>query len=197
MVITDESGTSIRAELTEVIGPHAAPEILAENGAEVDVSNLGSVITARTLGKTEETSLEAQRTSCIYRLLQGRLHFSHNRALYRLFSQSHTRYPEDAVVQPSSESLSYGYIADLNRSQQAAVRSLLAESEDLQVALIHGPPGMGKDQLEHSFLTRSRHGKDFGAGCPNRKVIGIIPRLRSVARGTIKCSSKEYRRKTS
>ncbi len=37
--------------------------------------------------------------------------------------------------------MSTGYVASLNRSQQGAVRSLLADSEDLQVALIHGPPG--------------------------------------------------------
>ena len=142
-MITEESGAIIRAELKSVEGRHAASEILAENGAEVDWSNAGSVMTARTLGRQDETSLEAKRTRIIYKLLQGKLHFSHNRALYRLFSQSHTSYPEDTAVQPPSQALSYGYIASLNRSQQAAVRSLLAESEDLQVALIHGPPGMG------------------------------------------------------
>lgn len=151
MEITDESGARFRAEITEVQGRQAVSTILAENGAEVDVSNIGSVKTARTLGKSDETSLETRRVRLIYSLLQGRLHFSHNRALYRLFSQSHVHYPEATTVQPPPESLSYGYIAKLNRSQRAAVRSLLAESEDLQVALIHGPPGMVRTNSKPSF----------------------------------------------
>lgn len=140
-----EGGNHIKATLEEqnVAGRWAMAEILAENSTDVDVSNMGSVLTARTLGRADGTTLEAQRTRFIYGLLQGKLHFSDNRALYRLFSQSHTRYPEDTAVQPSSQVLSSGYITSLNSSQQAAVRSLLADSEDLQVSLIHGPPGTG------------------------------------------------------
>jgi hypothetical protein len=141
------------------------PEVLTETGAEVDLSNAGSVVTARTLGRADETSLEAQRTHCIYRLLQGELHFSHNRALYRLFSQSHTRYPEEDTVQPSSQILSSGYITELNPSQKAAVRSLLAKSEDLQVSLIHGPPGAEQQSTQKGDLTLSRHREDVSAGC--------------------------------
>lgn len=151
MEITDESGARFRAEIINVQGRHAESNILAANGAEVDGSTIGSVKTARTLGRSDETMLETQRIRLIYSLLQGRLHFSHNRALYRLFSQSHTHYPEATAVQPPPESLSYGYIAELNRSQRAAVRSLLAESEDLQVALIHGPPGMVRTNSKSVF----------------------------------------------
>lgn len=138
-----EGNTHIKATLKDgdVGGRYARAEILAEAGIDVDVSNIGSVLTARTLGRADGTTLEAQRTRCIYGLLQGRLHFTHNRALYRLFSQSHTRYPEDTAVQPKSQSLSSEYSKDLNCSQQAAVCSLLADSEDLQVSLVHGPPG--------------------------------------------------------
>jgi len=145
MEITFEDGTRINTELTDedVRGRYATAEVLADAGRDVDVSNAGSVVSAKTLGRADQTTLETQRTRCIYKLLQGTLHFSHNRALYRLFSQSHTRYPEDTVVEPLPQTLSSGYVASLNRSQQAAVRSLLAESEDLQVSLIHGPPGTG------------------------------------------------------
>ena len=115
--------------------------MVAEAGRDVDVGNASSVVSARTLGRADGTNLDTQRTQCIYKLLQGTLHFSHNRALYRLFSQSHTRFPEDTAVQPSPQTMSTGYVASLNRSQQGAVRSLLVDSEDLQVALIHGPPG--------------------------------------------------------
>lgn len=145
MEIVLEDGTRINTEVNEdgVHGRHAMAEMLAEAGRDVDVSNAGSVVSARTLGRADETSLETQRTRYIYKLLQGTLHFSHNRALYRLFSQRHTRYPEDTTVEPSPQTLSSGYVASLNRSQQAAVRSLLGDSEDLQVSLIHGPPGTG------------------------------------------------------
>jgi hypothetical protein len=145
MEITLGDGTRINTELKEehVRGRYAMAEMLADAGRDVDVSNAVSVVSARTLGRADGTTLEIQRTRCIYKLLQGKLHFSHNRALYRLFSQSHTRYPEDTAVEPSSQMLSSGYISELNRSQQAAVRSLLADSEGLQVSLIHGPPGTG------------------------------------------------------
>ena len=143
MEITLKDGTIINTEITGegVGGKYAMAEILAEAGRDVDVSNANAVVSARTLGRADGTTLETQRTRCIYKLLQGTLHFSHNRALYRLFSQSHARYPEDTAIQPSQHTLSSGYVAELNRSQQAAVRSLLADSEDLQVSLIHGPPG--------------------------------------------------------
>jgi len=143
MEFTLEDGTRIKAELKSrgVRGRDAEPEILAENGMDIEMADAGLVQAAKTLGKQDPTSLEGQRTRHIYELLQGKLHFSHNHALYRLFSQSYTRYPESAAVQPSSQELSYGYMASLNSSQQAAVRSLLAKSEDLQVSLIHGPPG--------------------------------------------------------
>jgi len=143
MEITFEGGTRINTELggKSVEGRYAVANILAEADTDVDLSNIGSVVSARTIGRADGTTLEAQRTHCIYKLLQGTLHFSHNRALYRVFSQRHTRYPEDVAVQPSPQTMSTGYVASLNRSQQAAVRSLLADSEDLQVSLIHGPPG--------------------------------------------------------
>ncbi len=143
MEVIQEDGTRTTALLTtkDVKGRWAMPTILPQTGT--DISSASAVVAARTLGRADGTTLEAQRTRLIYGLLQGKLHFSHNRALYRLFSESHARYPENVVVQPSSEILSYGYIKELNRSQQAAVRSLLAESEDLQVSLIHGPPGTG------------------------------------------------------
>jgi hypothetical protein len=140
MELTLEDGTTIIVELREVQGRWAAPDLPPDLAAKLSTTN--SVLSAKTLGKVDGTTLEAQRSRCIYGLLQGVFQFGHNRALYRLFSEKYTRIDTENAIPPPSNVMHYGYVAFLNSSQQAATRSILAKKVDLQVALIHGPPGV-------------------------------------------------------
>lgn len=122
------------AKIGRVKGKNA--ELLLKES--VDLKELGNVVSARTLGQAEPTTLDHQRENLLSFILQGRVLMRENPFMSRIW------FPEEtSIVDPGTIPELLGpEIEKLNMSQLQAVKEMLTESKDPRIVLVHGPPGM-------------------------------------------------------
>lgn len=106
----------------------------------IDLEEVGEVISARTLGPAEATTLDHQRENFILAVLQGKIHMRDNAFISQIwFPPKGSTQPRPPLAKPE---LLGTEVEKLNSSQKKAVEEMLTVSDEPRIVLVHGPPGM-------------------------------------------------------